>query len=213
MTKAGGPAVRCGLIRRLTRGKGLLQLEVHRRSKVPVDTPYSNTHSGDNKIGSTYSMGILERILLWHNRIRHFGTTMFRRMLPAVTGHAVCKSDAEKVGACASCSKGKYVAAFSKWKLPTEMPTTLECLQGDVCGPVSPASGPFRYYFVLVDAFRRHAEVTLLSTRNMIFPKILAMIIKFRSHYHDHNIKTSRVDNAKEFRSKTFETSKTSKTG
>jgi hypothetical protein len=42
-------------------------------------------------------------------------------------------------------------------------------------------------------------EVSLLSTLNMVFSKILAMLIKFCTHYPDSPIQTLRMDNAKEF--------------
>jgi transposase InsO family protein len=56
-----------------------------------------------------------------------------------------------------------------------------------------------------VDAAGVHFEVSLLSRRNMVFSKILAMLIKFRTHYPDSPIQTLRMDNAKEFRSQQFE--------
>ena len=130
---------------------------------------------------------------------------MFRRMLPTLAGYTVCPSDAGKLEGCASCSQGKFIKQPSKWKLPSELPKPLECLQGDICGPIVPPLGPFRYFFVLVDASRRHAKVSMLSTRNMAFPKLLAMILKIRAHYPDANIKTLRMDNAGKFRSQTFE--------
>ena len=154
---------------------------------------------------SAYSVEILARIQMWHNRLGHPGTTMFRRMLPSLVGHTVCPSDAGKLEGCASCSQGKFIKQPSKWKLPSELPEPLECLQGDICGPIVPPSGPFRYFLVLVDALGRHAEVSLLSTRNMAFPKLLAMILKIRARYPNANIKTLRMDNAGEFRSQTFE--------
>ena len=58
---------------------------------------------------------------------------------------------------------------------------------------------------VLVDASGTHFEVSLLSTRNMVFPKLLAMLLKFQTHYPDCHVKTLRMDNAKEFRSQQFE--------
>jgi hypothetical protein len=85
-----------------------------------------------------------------------------------------------------------------------ELPPKFQRLQGDVCGPIAPASGPFRYFLVLVDAAGVHFEVSLLSTRNMVFSKILAMLIKFRTHYPDFPIQTLRMDNAKKFRSQQF---------
>ena len=141
---------------------------------------------------------------LWYGRIEHLGTTMFKRMLPLLTRHEVCTSDANKVGACDACSQGKLIQRPSKWKLPTELPPKLQCLQGGICGPITPASGSFCYFLVLVDAIRVHSEVSLLSTCNIAFAKVLAMLLKFRTHYLDCPIKTLCMDNAKEFRSQKF---------
>ena len=58
---------------------------------------------------------------------------------------------------------------------------------------------------VLVDAVGIHFEVSLLSTRNIVFSKLLAMLIKFRTHYPDYPVKTLRMDNAGEFKSQHFE--------
>ena len=58
---------------------------------------------------------------------------------------------------------------------------------------------------VLVDAAGIHFEVSLLSTRNIVFSKLLAMLIKFRTHYPDYPVKTLRMDNVGEFKSQHFE--------
>ena len=47
-------------------------------------------------------------------------------------------------------------------------------------------------------------EVSLLSTCNIAFAKVLAVLLKFGTHYPDCPIKTLRMDNAKEFRSHKF---------
>ena len=164
------------------------------------------TKLGPGQLASfAYSVEIPARIQTWHNRLGHPGTTMFRRMIPTLASHTVCPSDIGKIGGCASCTQGKFLKQPSKWKLPSELPKPLECLQGDICGPIVPPSRPFCYFLVLVDASGRHSEVSLLSTRNMVFPKLLAMILKIRAHYPDANIKTLRIDNAIEFKSQTFE--------
>ena len=113
---------------------------------------------------SAYSVEIPARIQMWHNTLGHPGTTMFRRMIPTLAGHTVCPSDARKLEGCASCSQGKFLKQPSKWKLPSELPEPLERLQGDICGPIVPSSGPFCYSLVLVDASGHHAEVSLLIT-------------------------------------------------
>ena len=152
-----------------------------------------------------YSVEIPARIQTWHNMLGHPETTMFRRMIPTLASHMVCLSNVAKLWGCASCSQGKFLKQPSKWKLPSELREPLEHLQGDICGPFVPPSGPFRYFLVLVDASGCHAKVSLLSTRNMAFPKLLAMILKIRAHYPNANIKTLCMDNAGEFKSQTFE--------
>lgn len=142
---------------------------------------------------------------IWHQRLGHSGATMMRKMLPVLLGHNLCTSDAEKVHECTACIQGKLARRPAKWTLPTELLEPLHRLQGDICGPINPKSGPFSYFLVLVDAPGRHAEVSLLTTRNMVFPKLLAMILKYRNHFLENTIKYLRVDNALEFRSHTFE--------
>ena len=58
---------------------------------------------------------------------------------------------------------------------------------------------------VLVDAAGIHFEVSFLSTRNIVFSKLLAMLIKFKTHYSDFPVKTLRMDNVQEFKSQHFE--------
>ena len=129
------------------------------------------------------------KIGLWHARLGYPGTTILRRMILLLDGHALCTSDAKKVGSCSACFQGKFNLRALKWKLPTELPLALERLQGDVCSPIVPSSSPFSYFFVLVDAFDQYVDVSLLSTRNLVFPKLLAMFIELRTHYLDVYVK------------------------
>ena len=167
---------------------------------IPLRTKLNPRHLAS----SAYSMEIPARIQIWHTRIGHLGTTMLRCMISTMAGHMVCLHDAREISECASCSQGKFLKQPSKWKLPFELPAPLQRLQGDICGPITPASGPFCYFLVLVDASGRHAKVSLLSTRNMVFSKLLAMIIKIKTHYPNANIQILRMDNAQEFKFQTF---------
>ena len=130
--------------------------------------------------GSTYSVIAPSKTNLWHGCMGHPGVTMFRRMLPLLTGHEVCTNDANKVGACEACAQGKLIFKPSRSKLPSELPLPLQRLQGDICGPITPTSGPFRYFLVLVDAAGVYFEVSLLSTRNIAFAKVQASLLKFK---------------------------------
>ena len=65
--------------------------------------------------------------------------------------------------------------------------------------------GPFQYFFVLVDASGQYVDLLLLKTRNLVFPKLLAMLLKLRTHYPDVAVKMLCMDNVAEFQSHTFE--------
>ena len=86
-------------------------------------------------------------------------------------------------------------------KLKDEPLKFLERIQGDICGPIQPLSGPFRYFMVLIDASTRWSNVCVLSTRNHAFAKLIAQIIKLRANHPEHRIKTIRMDNAAKFSS------------
>ncbi|KAD2805063.1 hypothetical protein E3N88_38440 [Mikania micrantha] len=75
---------------------------------------------------------------------------------------------------------------------------------GDICGPIHPPCGPFRYFMVLIDASRRWSHVSLLSTRNMTFAKFLAQIIQLRAHFPNYTVNWVRLGNAGEFTSHAF---------
>ena len=54
---------------------------------------------------------------------------------------------------------------------------------------------------VLIYASSRWSHVCLLSTRNIAFTRLRALIIRLKAQFPDHPIKTIRLDNAGEFSS------------
>ena len=50
----------------------------------------------------------------------------------------------------------------------------------------------------------RWSHVCLLSTRNIVFTRLLAQIIRLKAQFPNHPIKKIRLDNAGEFSSQTF---------
>ena len=144
---------------------------------------------------------------LWHDRLGHPGLTMMRKISENTHGHPLKDQKFPQSGnttPCTSCSLGKLIVRPSPVKVENESPRFLERIQGDICGPIHPPSGPFRYFMVLIDASSRWSHVCLLSTRNMAFAKFLAQIIKLRAHFPDYAIKRVRLDNAGEFTSQSF---------
>ena len=64
-------------------------------SQLQTDIPHK-------LVGFLFSMTLPTKTSLWHNRMRHLGTTMFCRMIFILSRHEVCQGDANKVGVCAT---------------------------------------------------------------------------------------------------------------
>ena len=145
-------------------------------------------------------------LTLWHDRFGHPGTGMVHKIVANSIGHSIrnVKIPRSNELTCSACSLGKLIIRPSKNKIATESPSFLERIQGDICGPINPASGPFRYFMVLIDASTRWSHVSLLSSRNVAFAILLAQITKLRNQFPDHTIKKIRLDNAGEFTSQNF---------
>ncbi|KAK6131094.1 hypothetical protein DH2020_035170 [Rehmannia glutinosa] len=128
---------------------------------------------------------------LWHDCLRHPGTTMMRMIIEHTNGHPLkgTKRLISKHYLCESCSQGKHITRPSMEKVGYESPSFLQCIHGDICGTIHPASGPFRYFMVLIDASCRWSHICLLYTRNIAFARLLVQIIKLRSYFPDYPIK------------------------
>ncbi|CAL2247903.1 unnamed protein product [Prunus armeniaca] len=143
----------------------------------------------------------------WHDRLGHPGSTMMRRIISNSNGHLLKPhhSTLSIDQSCKACSQGKLIIRPSSSKLGFECPSFLQRIQGDICGPIHPSCGPFRYFMVLIDASTRWSHICLLSTRNVAFSRLFAQIIKLRAQFPDNPIKSIRLDNAGEFTSQTFD--------
>ena len=159
----------------------------------------------DNNLTMSVSNDTTAKPDLWHRHLRHPGETMFRQMLPLTVDHNLNALDVHKTTKCIICIQGKFSIKPSKWHLPTKLPPPLYRIHGDVCRPINPPFGAFGYFFVVVDASGIHFEVSLLPTYNMVFPRLLGILIRSRNHFPDFSVKYLRMDNAQEFRSHTFE--------
>ena len=131
---------------------------------------------------------------------------MMRKITSNSIGHNLHESKFPQSSdfVCTSCATGKLILRPSHLKIQVEPLQFLERIQGDICGPIQPLSGPFRYFMVLIDASIRLSHVCLLSTRNHAFAKIMRKVIKLQAHYPESRIKSIRMDNAAEFSSRAF---------
>ena len=147
-----------------------------------------------------------DMFILWHDRLGHPGSIMMRKIIESSNGHLLknLKILLSKDMSCAACSLGKLIIRPSQNKIENESLSFLERIQGDICGPISPPCGPFRYFMVLIDASTRWSHVCLLATKNVAFARLLAQIIQLRANFPDYQIKSIRLDNAGEFTSQSF---------
>jgi hypothetical protein len=144
--------------------------------------------------------------IIWHDRLGHPGSVMMQKIINSSCGH---KLKNEKIlqsndFPCITCSQGKLIVHPSLTKIGHQYLAFLERIQGDICEPIHPPSGPFRYFMILIDASTRWSHISLLSTRNVAFARMLAQIIKLRAQFPDNPIKTIRLDNIGEFTSNSF---------
>ena len=113
--------------------------------------------------------------VLWHDRLGHPGSKMMRRIIENSNGHSL--KDLKKIlngeFSCTACYQGKLIVRPSPTKVEIKFRAFLEHIHGDICGPIHPPSGSFRYFMVLIDASSRWCHVCLLSSRNLAFAKII----------------------------------------
>ena len=142
----------------------------------------------------------------WHDRLGHPGIGMMRKIINNSHGHNLANSKFPESSdfTCTACATGKLILRPSYLKIKAEPLKFLERIQGHICGPITPSSGSFKYFMVLIDASTRWNHVCLLSTRNHAFAKIIAQVIRLRANHPEHQIKSIRMDNAAEFSSKAF---------
>ena len=133
-----------------------------------------------------------ESFKIWHERLGHPGLRMMRNIITSSAGHGIKTTQIPKDFLCISCAKGKLITKPSYLKIKAESLGFLERIQGDICGPIHPLSGPFRYFMVLIDASTRWSHVCLLSTRNHAFAKFIAQIIKLRVSLPENGTKAIR---------------------
>ena len=146
------------------------------------------------------------KFVVWHERLGHPAPNMMRKIIENSCGHPLKSHQILQTNnfSCVACSQGKLIIRPSYSKIGRESITFLERIQGDICGPIHPPCGPFRYFMVLIDASTRWSHTCLLSTRNQAFARLLAQIIRLRAHFPDFPIRKIRLDNAGEFTSQAF---------
>jgi hypothetical protein len=93
----------------------------------------------------------------WNDRLGHPGVGMIRKIIKNAIDHNLNKAKFPQSSdfVCIACATGKLILRPSYLKVKTEPLKFLERIQGDICGPIQPLSGSFRYFMVLIDASTR----------------------------------------------------------
>ena len=91
---------------------------------------------------------------------------MMRRIIENFHGHPLKNQKILQSNelSCVVCSQGKLIIRPSSTKVGIESPTFLEQIHGDICRPINPPSGPFKYFMILINASSRWSHVCLLSS-------------------------------------------------
>jgi hypothetical protein len=139
---------------------------------------------------------------IWYDRLGHPSVGMMRKIIGNYTGHNLNKISKTFDFICIACATEKLILRHSPLKVHTEPLKFLEMIHGDICGPIHPTSGPFRYFMILIDASTRWSHVCLLLTRNYAFAKIMAQDIRLKASFSENQIQFIRLDNVAEFSSR-----------
>ena len=82
---------------------------------------------------------------------------MMRRIIENSNGHLLKDLKVFLNGefSCTACCQDKLIVRPSPMKVKIESPAFLERIHRDICEPIHPPSGSFRYFMVLTDASSR----------------------------------------------------------
>lgn len=120
---------------------------------------------------------------IWHCRLGHPGTTMYNRIIRDSIGIQRTAKPKSKSKLCLACSQGKLTIRPAVPKTIYTIPKFLEQINADICGPIDPPSGPFKYFLVLIDSSTKWLQISLLSTINLAFSRILSHILKLKARF------------------------------
>jgi hypothetical protein len=172
----------------ITKFDGYQKRVVERFPSSPTGLYYTYIKPTDEYVAMKTIFRNTESFRIWHDRLGHPGLGMMRRIINNSVGHDVRGFPNPEDFICTACAKGKLITRPSLLKIRDESPVFLQRIQGDICGPIQPLSGPFRYFMVLIDASTRWSHVDLLSTRNHAFSKLIAQIIRLKASFPDNRI-------------------------
>jgi hypothetical protein len=122
----------------------------------------------------------IDAFQICYNRLGHLGVEMMRKIIDNRIGHNIKEAKFPKTYdfKCTTCATGKLILSPSPLKIYMGPLKFFERIKDDICGPIQPLCGSFRYFMVLIDASTCWSLVCLISTRNHAFAKFMMQVIR-----------------------------------
>jgi transposase InsO family protein len=172
---------------------------------IPTKSMTTNLTITDNKAEIRK-----KKIDLWHCRLGHPSNQTMSQMIRnnTILNFPLHQTDLNLMRnydtICTICAQGKLTKRPFTLK-PQKDTSLMSDIHIDICGPITPGSGEAKYFMPIVDEYSRKGFVHLLPTRNQALSKILQTIVYLRNQFPENQTKRIRIDNAKEFTSKSFD--------
>ena len=108
---------------------------------------------------------------VWRDRLDHPESIMMQKIIENSCSHPLKKQKISQSNefSCVACFLSKLIIRPSLAKVGYETLAFSKRIQGDICEPIHPSCGLFKYFMILIDASTRWSHVCLLSTRNLTF--------------------------------------------
>jgi hypothetical protein len=92
----------------------------------------------------------VDAFTIWHECLGHPRVGMMRKIIGNSSGHNLNSAKFPKSSdfMCIAYATGKLILRPSPIKIKVESLKFVERIQGDICGPIKPLSGPFMYFMV-----------------------------------------------------------------
>jgi hypothetical protein len=121
----------------------------------------------------------------WHDRLGHPRIGMMRKSIGNCIGHNLreVKFPKHTYFMCTACATEKLILRPSPLKIHMKPLKFFKRIQGDICGPIQPLCGPFRYFMILIDTSTRWSHMCLLSTQNHSFAKFMTQVIRLKANF------------------------------
>ena len=126
----------------ITKFDGYKKKIVERLPSLPLGLYYTYIKPTEGYVAMKTIFRNAESFRIWHDRWGQPGLIMMRRIIKNSAGHGVTSFPNPEDFICTACAKGKLITRPSLLKIRDESPVFLQRIQGDICGPIQPLSGP-----------------------------------------------------------------------